>query len=406
MTHPKPTPARRGPVAAGERALAPDLARGMMLLLIAVANTPWFLYGQTPGLSSVHPADGSGLDRAVQAVIMVAVDGRIYPLFAFLFGYGIVQLYRRQISAGVQDRDARRLLRRRHLWLIAFGFVHAALLWVGDIVGAYGLVGLILVAIFFRRANKTLLVWAVILTGVLSTATLLALISLPFVPAGEFETVNVLDQMTAINAESNYLAAALMRLAAWPLQAVGQGLLSLVVPVMLLLAFWAARHQILENPGQNLPLLRRTAVLGLTVAFLGAIPHATYHLGVLQMGDHLSWIFNLTTSVSGLFGGLGYVALFALIAHRIQGRPMAQQPLVVTVGAVGKRSLSNYLGQSVLFAPLLAAWGLGLGSSLNSAATALIAIAGWLVLALGSYWCELRQMRGPAEAALRRLVYR
>ncbi len=31
----------RGPVDAGERALAPDLARGFMLLFIALANTAW-----------------------------------------------------------------------------------------------------------------------------------------------------------------------------------------------------------------------------------------------------------------------------------------------------------------------------------------------------------------------------
>jgi hypothetical protein len=36
------------------RALAPDLARGLMLLLIALANTPWYLYDSTTGSSSIH----------------------------------------------------------------------------------------------------------------------------------------------------------------------------------------------------------------------------------------------------------------------------------------------------------------------------------------------------------------
>ena len=33
----------RGPARADERALAPDLARGVMLLMIVLANTPWYL---------------------------------------------------------------------------------------------------------------------------------------------------------------------------------------------------------------------------------------------------------------------------------------------------------------------------------------------------------------------------
>lgn len=399
-------PAGRGPVTATERSLAPDLARGAMLLLIALANTPWYLYGQAAGLTSIHPSTGSGLDRFVQSVIIVAVDSRIYPMFAFLFGYGIVQLYRRQIEAGVSDPDARRLLQRRHLWMLMFGFVHAALLWMGDIVGAYGLVGLVIVALFFRRTNKTLIVWASVLTGLLTLFTLLGLISLPFIPAQEAETFNFLEKMAGINSESNYPTSVLLRVMFWPLLALFQGIISMVVPVMLLLAFWAARHRILENPGEHLPLLRRTAIIGLGIAVAGGVPHAMYHLGALEVGDHVSWIFTATQSLTGLFGGLGYVALFALIAHRIQGRPVAHSLPVVAIGAVGKRSLSSYLGQSVLFAPLLAAWGLGLGGHLNSAATAAIAIGGWLVLAVAAYLCERRGIRGPAEKLLRRLVYR
>lgn len=41
--------------------------------------------------------------------------------------------------------------------------------------------------------------------------------------------------------------------------------MGLVVPTVILLAFWAARRRILEEPGQHLPLLRRVAVVGLGV---------------------------------------------------------------------------------------------------------------------------------------------
>jgi uncharacterized protein len=56
-------PGLRGPVRADERALAPDLARGLMLLMIVLANTPFYLYGKTPGLTAIHPDQGWVLDR-------------------------------------------------------------------------------------------------------------------------------------------------------------------------------------------------------------------------------------------------------------------------------------------------------------------------------------------------------
>ena len=129
-------PRSAAPTSLTRRLLAPDLARGAMLLFIAVANAPWYLWGVDKRVIASHPADGSPADLVAQTIAIIPIDGRSYPMFAFLFGYGIVQLYRRQEQAGVSHADARRLLRRRHLWMIAFGFVHALLLWYGDIIGA------------------------------------------------------------------------------------------------------------------------------------------------------------------------------------------------------------------------------------------------------------------------------
>ena len=173
----------------------------------------------------------------------------------------------------------------------------------------------------------------------------------------------------------------------------------------MLLAFWAARQRILEEPGRHLPLLRRVAVVGLAVGWSFGLVHAIDHVGPGLVPDQVFWVFSASQSASGLFGGLGYVALFGLIAHRIAAR---HQPLgmgVVAVTAVGKRSLSCYLAQSVICAPLLAAWGLGLGGILGSAATALFAVGVWLLTVVLAYAQERAGQRGPAEVLLRRLVY-
>lgn len=191
----------------------------------------------------------------------------------------------------------------------------------------------------------------------------------------------------------------------WPVLVLGQGVLGLVVPVAILTAFWAARHRVLETPGEHRRLLVRVAVVGLVVAWSTGVVHALQHLGVLGVPDTVSWVFSATQSVTGLFGGLGYVAVFALLAERIGRRNAGPGPVVEAVSAVGKRSLSCYLAQSVLCAPLLAAWGLGLGGFLGSAATAALAVAVWLVTVAGAVLLERQGRRGPAETLLRRLSY-
>ena len=123
------------------------------------------------------------------------------------------------------------------------------------------------------------------------------------------------------------------------------------------------------------------------------------------MPEQVFWVLSATQSVSGLFGGLGYVALFGLVGHRIAAR---RQPLgvgVVAITAVGKRSLSCYLAQSMICAPVLAAWGLGLGGVFGSGAAALFAVGVWLLTLVLAYAQERAGQRGPAEVLLRRLVY-
>lgn len=96
-------------------------------------------------------------DRAVTLVQMTLVDGRAYPMFGALFGYGIVQLLRRHSAGAAAGRS---LVRRRAGWLIVIGFGHALLLFSGDIIGAYGLLGLVLAGMLVGAPDRRLLLVA------------------------------------------------------------------------------------------------------------------------------------------------------------------------------------------------------------------------------------------------------
>ena len=80
---------------------------------------------------------------ASTSLLFELVHARGYPVFAVMFGYGLVQLARRQDSAsGATPKQVRSVLLRRNLWLVVFGFAHAALLYYGDFLGDHGIVGI------------------------------------------------------------------------------------------------------------------------------------------------------------------------------------------------------------------------------------------------------------------------
>ncbi|MFV2196194.1 DUF418 domain-containing protein [Nocardiopsis sp. LOL_012] len=398
--------ASRGPTGAGERSLAPDLARGSMLAFIAIANATWYLWALPMSGTSAHPAPEGLADGIAQFVTTAAIDMRSYPMFAFLFGYGMVQLTRRQEAAGASPRQADAVLRRRNLWLLVFGLVHALLLWVGDILGAYGLAGLVLAWLFLRRRDTTLLVWAGLLTALMAALTALSLLSLALVPPEEMAGQSLgQEDMVASIADPSYPASIVERLTYWPLVTVGQGLLGMAVPAAILLGLWAARRRVLEEPGRNLGLLRAVAVGGLAAGWIGGLPLALAQTDLWDLSEGQGLLLSLPHMLTGLAGGLGYVAAIALIAHRIE-RGRGAGPVTGALAATGKRSMSAYLAQSVLCAPVLAAWGLGLGAHLTSWSMLLFAVGVWLVTVAAAALLERAGRRGPAEVLLRRLAYR
>lgn len=375
-----------------------------MLLLIAAANVSWFLWGRDSSETGAHLTDGTVLDRVAQFVMIVTVDGRIYPLFAFLFGYGMVQFVRSRLGRNEPYPVARRMLRRRH-WtmLLLIGPLHAALLFMGDIVAAYGLVGLILVGLFFDRQERTLWICVWVLTGLWALNAVLsimggvgmALFSPDLIP---LMSKGLPDIQGMTVGQENYLLSIVGRLGMWAMGGLTQGIFS-AVSITILLGWIAARRGILDNPAVHKSLLRRLALFGIAIGWLGGLPSALTHAGVFTVP---SWTFTPLDTIAGAAGAVGYVALFGLLAARWQSAPPAP---IRWIAAVGKRSLTFYLWQSLIFAPLFSAWGFGVGGTVGTAGALGIAMLVWLASIPIAILLERRGWRGPAEAVLRRLTY-
>lgn len=404
MTIDVTTPAGPGavaPVSGGRRILAPDLARGAMLLLIALANAAGVFLASVPG---VDPTP-HGLERLWNVLLVLFVHARALPLFAMMVGYGLVQFARHQDEAGRPPRTVRTLLLRRNAWLFLFGLAHGLLLYSGDVLGAYGLIGIVFTLVLLRRGDRVhrlapayLLLAAafVLVLGALVVRGLAGGTGDPVgVPTGDFPSVT----------ETSYLASLAARGAEWPATV----LTMLPMILWIWIGAWAARRRLLDEPATHRRLLRRAALVGLTVAVLGGLPMGLLAGGFLHVDADTAGYVKLLYESAGLFGGIGYAALFGLLALRVSAWPAgSRRHLPITaLAALGRRSLSGYLVQSVAWLVLASPFALALGDRLGSPlfVAAGCAVLVWLGTLVGAYLMHVRGRRGPAEVLLRRLAY-
>lgn len=387
MTHEVGSP-RAAPSPA--RSLAPDLARGFMLLFIALANAQFFLVGPDP-VRTV-------LDQGVALVQSTLVNGRAIALFALVFGYGMVRILERVRAQGGGWVHARVLLRRRGWAMLAIGFAHAALFLPVDIVGTYGLALVLFVGLL--RARDTTLLWTAGLIAALSAVLNTVLVAL-LISGGEDGSVSAPSLSQEV-----FRLAVVERVQEWLLYT--PITLLLVALPMILLGVWAGRRRLLEEPGRHRALLVRTAVIGLGTAVAVGLPDALMAAHLVPEAPPLTaGLLAVAHDLGGWPGGLGWAAVLALVAWRLEDRRSEDRhgPLVRAVAAVGERSLTCYLTQSVVFTLVFAPYAGGLGATLGATGAAAVAVATWSCTVVLAEVLRRAGRRGPAEAVLRRLTY-
>lgn len=373
-----------GPTALTERAPGPDLARGFMLLFIALANSHYFLPGTT--VLGGYPQDGTAIDSAVTWLVATFVDGRSFPMFGLLFGYGVAQLARRH--AALSRWELRRLLWRRSLILVVIGFCHAMLLYVGDIVAAYGV-------LLFLGA------WVVRWRGRWLVALAVFFFLLVAAPSGDSLSVSSAPPDASL-LPPDPLTMFSARIEVQPIVML-LGPIGFICPFLVGLV--AGRARILEEPARHRRLLTLTAVVGIGAAALGAQPASLMLAGVTGVPEaegNLAAIGALHDA-TGVLGGFGYAALITLLAAWLGGRGGR---VVDAVAATGQRSLTCYLAQSVVWTLVFTPFLLDLAGTLTVASTALLATATWCGTVILADRMRRADYRGPFELLVRRVTYR
>lgn len=400
MTAPLPTPPiRSSATPREERSLGPDVARGLMLLGIALANVAFHLYGRERGVL-MRPGDPSPIDRVADVIVAMLADNRSMPLFALLFGYGVTQLVLRQQRLGTPWPQARGVLVRRNLWLLGFGAVHGILLFSGDILGTYALLGLVLV-LLVRASDQ--LVKVLMWIGVAIYVPMAAMdgvmgLTESFAPGG------VGDPLLSAGADA-FGWAVLARAGEWVLAQLSFPFLGPALLGPALLGTLLARRRVLDEPWRFRPQLRLTAVIGVAVSLLGALPVALDLAGATSLNPFEELGAATLHGVTGLVGAVGVLALIGLVLARGGADAVRRGPVADALAALGRRSLSGYLAQSLLFVLVFAPYAGGLGATVGTAVADLIAVAVWALTLVLAVVLERRGVAGPAERLLRRLTY-
>ncbi len=326
------------------------------------------------------------------------IDGKFYTIFSLLFGAGFALQIARLSRRGA---DGLRIYRRRVLILLAIGLVHSWLIWDGDILTLYALLGLLL-PVFHRWSERNLLIAAAVLIFVVPAAGIwlfstmgwkphAALYALSFAMAEALGADTSLDKVIPWLRRDDFMGWFSWTISGTPFSW-GLRLESWRIPKVLgimLLGVVVGRRLADGTLLEDRRLLRRVLVSGL---ILGLPASAAYAL--LPGQGQSNWPSLLGTVPMAL----AYAAAFVLLWPRAHAYLKHLAP-------VGRMALTNYLTQSIIGILLFHGIGLGFVGHLRpSSIYATAALIFGAQLLLSRWWLD-RHEQGPMEAFWRTCTY-
>jgi len=142
------------PVSGTERIAAIDTLRGVAVLGILAMNIYAFAM---PFIAYNNPLALGGLEwynLGTWFFTHVFFDQKFMTIFSLLFGGGLVIMWQR---AEASHANFGRIYYRRQFWLLIIGAIHGYLLWFGDILFHYALMGMF-IYLFRKLRARTLII--------------------------------------------------------------------------------------------------------------------------------------------------------------------------------------------------------------------------------------------------------
>ncbi len=353
------------PVTPEERSITLDILRGFCLLGILLTNITNFVSLEFFAPDFYLTDAGFRVDNLTN----LFVTSSFRPSLSVLFGLGFALQLRRNPEA--VGRFSRRLL-----VLLGFGLVHGYLIWNGDILTEYALVGFLLIP-FAKRSSVTVVLWS-----------LLVYLLMPFSLA-LYEALNLnLDNEAIANTFMNGSFLEIFRTNALVYTE------RLIISIMyvsqtiscFLLGLWLGRVGVLENPKAHRGFLIGSLVVMSLCAWWGY--------------SNLRDNFFLDTLFASPTLGFAYISLLALLVSF----PLFKD-IFYFFSYVGRMALTTYITDSVVLSILFYNYGFGLYGQLHSGEWVWIALVLFSVqIVFSALWLKFFRV-GPLEWLWRSLTY-
>jgi uncharacterized protein len=387
--------ATMGPLAPSKRIEAIDILRGLAVLGIFLVNMLSFSGFRQPFEQMVM------VDKGAAVLIRILAQAKFYPLFSLLFGWGMVIQMDRASQRGITFVP---FYGRRLAVLLLIGLVHAILIWHGDILVTYALLGLPL--LLFRKASDRVLLLAIAFCLLVPI-----LISMPgpgeaFREAYGEMTAGAREAMIAGKMDNPFLAgsygdAVLQRLRQTRFTFASSLYWITHVFAMMLVGVLLGRRQVLRNFQQYKSLFRWLAWGGLG---LGLLLNAAWVYVWAKPDAVPGEFYDLATrgvrTLAGPTLTMGYLAGVILLAQQA-----AWHEQLGGLAAVGRLALTNYLLQSVISTLLFYGYGLSMYGEMGPFLTLLLTLVIFRGQIWFSNWWLARYRFGPVEWLWRTLTY-
>jgi len=382
------------PISSAQRLRAIDIARGAALLGILLVNVRFFFAPLGFAMESTLALDGSlrsGADAVVWMFVEIFCTFKFVSLFSLLFGFGLAM----QAARAAAEGQSRWPAASRRLGLLALvGILHWSLLWYGDILMLYALIGIFAVASV--GLSQRALFWVIVgvaawvavtvfAAGALLTLelTFVAKDPLPDVAASEltergfsairaarFDPSNAawIEAEIAAFAEGPFHDALVFRCWLYTYSFIAAifsyGWHSLL---MMLCGVYAFKARLFTTEGAS--FRRRIAVPGLVIGLALSLGSTLPSL-LLGFDNFFAQIANLSlTSLSAM------VLPFAYAAIIVQWGPRLPSLIATPLERAGRMSFTVYLCESLLCTALASWWGFAWFGKVDDVQATMIAVA-------------------------------
>lgn len=428
------------PISASERIPGVDIARGIALLGIILVNARFFFLPMSAAYAPALRLPGTeqaGADMVAYGLVDAFCSFKFISLFSMLFGFGFAMQAARTADAGVSRWGPG--LRRLAL-LLAVGLVHGFVVWSGDILTIYAVIGVVVLACA-RLSPRFLLIAAGIsatigflfTTGALFLTYIVSIFPEPVDPPELTAAIEAMQAAAEAEAASepaplgwDAMVASRFDVASpewmraetvaaqqgpWTDALLFRGVLFVLSFInamfsyawhslaMMLFGAYAFRSGLFAGTDEGSRRRRKLLVPTLAVGLPVSIAAPIVHFAIGPEHEISSFVSGTMTVVGALFLPIAYACAI------VEWGPRLPRFIAMPLERTGRMALTVYLAESIVCTALASWWGLALFGTMSDARISLIAIGVWVGLVLAATLWLQRFRIGPMEWVWRSATY-